>query len=141
MIKDLKHEEVYKYLGVDESNGIQDAVIKEKVKKVCYRRVQAILKTELNSANRIEAINTLVKPAVMYSFNIINWTIPEIRRLDMKICKLLTCNRMHHPKADIYSLYIPRNEGGRRVIHLEMSYRTSAICQHKYLTTTKNWML
>ena len=45
MIKDLEQEEVYKYLGIDESNGIQHAVMKEKIRKECYRRVQAIPKT------------------------------------------------------------------------------------------------
>ena len=104
-------------------------------------RQNTILNTELNSANRIEAINTLAIPVVMYSFNIINWTILEIRRVDTKICKLLTFNRMHHPKADIDRLYIPRNERGRRMIQLELSYKTSTIGLHKYLTTTTDWML
>ena len=45
VIKDLEQEEVYKSLGVDESNGIQHAVMKEKIRKECYWRVQAILKT------------------------------------------------------------------------------------------------
>ena len=57
MIKDLEQEEVYKYLGVDESNGLQYAAMKEKIRKECYWRVRAILKTKLNSANGIEAIN------------------------------------------------------------------------------------
>ena len=34
MIKDLEQEEVYKYLGVDESNGIQYAAMKEKIRRV-----------------------------------------------------------------------------------------------------------
>ena len=81
-------------------------------------------------------------PIVTYSFNIINWTIPEIRRLDTKIRKFLTCNRMHHSKADVDRLYIPGNEGGRGMIQLEFSYKTSTISQHKYLTTTTtDWML
>ena len=67
----------------------------------------------LSSANCIEAINTLAIPVVKNSFNIINWTIPEIRRIDRKIHKLLTCNRTHHPKAYVDRLYIPRNVGGR----------------------------
>ena len=82
VIKDLEQEEVCKYLGVDESNGVQHAAMKEKIRKECYRKVRPILKTELNSANRTEAINILAIPVVTYSFNIINWTIPEIRRLD-----------------------------------------------------------
>ena len=71
----------------------------------------------------------------------INWIIPEIRKLDTKICKLLTCNGMHHPIADVYRLYIPRNEGGRGMIQLELSCKTSTIGQHKYLTITPDWML
>ena len=54
---------------------------------------------ELNSANRMEATNTLAITVVTYSFNIINWTNREVRRFDTKICKLLIRNRMHHPKA------------------------------------------
>ena len=141
MIKGLEQEEVHKYLGVDESNGIEHAAMKEKIRKECYRKVRAILKTELNSVNRIEAINTLAIPIVTYSFNIINWTIPEIRRLDLKIRKLLTCNRMHHLKADLDRLYIPRNERGNEIIQLELNYKTSTIGQHKYLTKTTDWML
>ena len=67
-IKELEQEEVYKYLGVNESNGIQHVTMKEKIRKECYRRVRAILKTELNSANRIQAINAFAIPAVTYSF-------------------------------------------------------------------------
>ena len=136
MIKDLKQEEVYKYLGVDESNGIQHAAMKEKIKE-CYRRVRAILETELNFANRVKAINTLVIHIVTFSFNIINWTVPELimRRLDTKIRKSLTCKRMYYLKAEVDRLYIPRNEGERRMRQLELSYKTSTIGQHKYLTT------
>ena len=83
MIEDLEQEEVYKYLGIiNESKGIQHAAMKEKIRKECYWRVQAILKTELNSAYHIVAIDTLELPVVTDSFNIINWTIPEIRILD-----------------------------------------------------------
>ena len=107
VIKDLGQEEVYKYLGVDESKRIEYAAMKEKIRKEFYRRVQVILKTEPNSANRIEAINNLAIPVVTYSFNIINWTIPEIKRLDLKIRKLLICNRMHHRKVGVDRLHIP----------------------------------
>ena len=89
-----------------------------KEKKKCYQKVRAILKTERNSANRIEAINSLVIPVVTYNFDIVNLTIPEIRRLDTHIRRLVTCNRMHHPKADVNRLYIPRKERGREMINL-----------------------
>jgi len=62
----------YKYLGVGEGDGIQHCQMKEKVRKQHYHRIWMVLKSELNSANKQEAINTLVVPVVTYSFNIIN---------------------------------------------------------------------
>ena len=79
--------------------------MKEKIRKECYRRVWAILKTEINSANRVQAINTLALPVVTYSFNIINWNLSDIKKMDTKICKLLTYNRMHHLNVDVERLY------------------------------------
>ena len=90
--------------------------MKEKNKK------RVLLESIINLEERQKS--TLAIPVVTYSFIIINWTIPEIRRLHMKICKLLTCNRMHYLKADVDRLYIPRNEGGSGMIQLELSYKT-----------------
>ena len=72
MIKDLEQEKVYKYLGVDESSGIQHATMKQKLEKKLIRRTRLVLKTELNSNNRITAINTLAIPVITDSFNIID---------------------------------------------------------------------
>ena len=76
---------MHKYLSIDESNKIRHRATKEKIRKECYLRVWETLKTEINTANHMEAINSLAIPVIMYSFNIINWTIPEVRRLYMKI--------------------------------------------------------
>ena len=75
MIKSLEQEQVYKYLGVDEYSGIQHATMKKKLKKELVRRTQLILKTELNSINRIAAINMLTIPTITCSFNIIDWNL------------------------------------------------------------------
>ena len=61
--------------------------------------------------------------------------------MDTKIGKLLTCNRMHHPKADIERLYVPRHEGGRGLMQIEMNFKSATIGLHKYLSTTNDWML
>ena len=84
--------------------------------------------------------NTLAIPVVMYSLNIINWTILEIRKLNTKIGKLFSCNRMHRLKADVGRLYIPRKEKEREMIQLELNYKTSTIGQSKYLTITTDRM-
>jgi len=48
---------------------------------------------------------------------------------------------MHHPKSDVDRLYIPRSRGGRGMIQLELSYKTSTIGLCKYLESTQDWML
>lgn len=53
----------------------------------CYHRLRAMLKTEMNPINRIEAINILAIPGMIYGFNIINWSIIEICKLDEKNTK------------------------------------------------------
>ena len=115
--------------------------MKEKIRKECYRRVRTILTTELNSANRIEAINMLVFPVATYSLNIVNWTPSDIKKMGTKFRKLMMCNRLHHPKAEIDRLYIPRNEGGRAMIQLELSLKATTIGMQKCLETTKGWIL
>lgn len=48
-IRELEHDEAYKYLGISEGDGIQHSQMKEKVRKEYYRRVRLVLNTELNS--------------------------------------------------------------------------------------------
>ena len=58
-------------------------------------------------------LTKLAIPIVTYGFNILNWAMSETKRLDDKVRKLLTRNKMHHPKANIDRLYIRRSEGGK----------------------------
>ena len=141
IIRELEQEEVYKYLGVNEGSEIKHAMMKEKLRKECIRRVRIIMKTELNTKNRIIAINTIAVPVISYSFNIITWNLNEIKRIDTKISKQLTCHRMHHPKSNIDRLYLQGNNGGRRLIHLETFYKSSTIGLFHYLSNTEDRML
>ena len=140
-IRDLDPEESYRYLGVNEGDGINHVSMKEKIRKEYYRRIRLVLKTKLNSKNLMEAINTLAVPVVQYSFNIINWNLADLNRLDTKTRKLLTSNKTHHPKADVDHLYLPRSSGGRGMIELETSYKTTTIGMEKYLTVSNDWMI
>ena len=104
IIKGLEQEKVYKYLGVDDSSGIQHARMMQKLKRELVRRTRLILKTELNSKNRITAINTLAIPVITYSFTTIDWNLSEVKRLDVKIRKMMTTCSMHLPKSDVHRL-------------------------------------
>ena len=93
-----------------------------------------VLKSQLNSANKLEAINTLAVPVVTYSFNIICWTLQELAKLDTKTRNFLTMYKMHHPKSDVDRVYLLRNEGGGGLIQLELSYKSTTIGLDKYDT-------
>ena len=132
-IKELDQEGTYKYLGINEGDSIQHSKMKEKVRKEYYRRIRMVLKSELNAINKIEAINTVATRVVTYSFNIINWTAEDIKNLDRKTRKLLTKERMHHPKSDVDRIYLPRSLGGRGLIQIETTYKTTTIDLATYL--------
>lgn len=117
---------------MNEGDGIQHAKIKEKIRKEYYRRIRLVLKSELTAANRIDANNTLAVSVVTYSFNIINWKMEELMKLDRKTRKFLTMTKMHHPKADVDRLYISRKAGGRGLVQLEITYKTTTIGLNPY---------
>ena len=140
-IKELDQEETYKYLRTKKVDGIQHGKMKEKIRKECYRRVRGVLKSELNAKNKLEAINTLAIHVETYSLNVVNWNLDEIKRIDRKIRKLMTLNRIHHPKADMSRMYIPRKEGGRGMTNLEMAYKTTTIGLNSCLQSSGDRML
>ena len=137
IIQELDLEGAYTYLGIDESNDIKHATMKEKVRKKHYHRIKMALKSELNSSNEISAINAFAKPVLTYSFNITNWQMKEIRKIDAETRKLFTMHKMHYPKADVDRMSLPRKEGGRELLQLECAHKTSSTGQDKYLANTK----
>ena len=58
MIRNLKEDESYKYLSVQELDDIKTSEMKERVSKEYKRRVRKVLETKLNGKNIIKAINT-----------------------------------------------------------------------------------
>ena len=74
-IQELEQGKTYKYLGIEESEGILHQQMKERLKQEYSRRLRMILKSELNSRNKITAIGALAVAVLKYSFGIINWRI------------------------------------------------------------------
>jgi hypothetical protein len=140
-IQELETDAAYKYLGVNEGAGIHHASMKDKIKKEYIKRIRLVLKSELNATNKSQAINALAVPVVTYSYNVINWTLKEIKRLDTKTRKLLTTAKMHHCKADIHRIYMPRTNGGRGLLQLEAQYKISTIGLDTYLRNSSDPML
>ena len=58
-IQELEQGKMYRYLGIEESEGIQHQQTKERLKQEYSRRLRMILKSALNARNKITAIGAL----------------------------------------------------------------------------------
>ena len=67
VIQDLDQAGTYKYLGMEEGEGVQHHKMKVKIRKEYKRRIKLVLKSELNARNKRAAINTLTVPVILYS--------------------------------------------------------------------------
>ena len=128
-IHELEQGKTYKYLGIEEIEGVQHKKMKEGLKQECRRKLRMILKSELNARNKITAIG-----ALQIEFGIINWRTEEIKK-DRKTRKMLTVHKTHHPKADMDRLYVKRKEGRRGLVQIEAAYKAEIINIAEYLNT------
>ena len=71
----LEPGQVYKYLGVDESNGIQHSMMRERLRREYFCRVKVVLRTDLYGRNKILAINGFALPILTYDFGVIHWGV------------------------------------------------------------------
>ena len=82
VIQDLDQAETYKYLGMEEGEGVQHHRLKVNIRKEYKSRIKLVLKSELNARNKIAAINTLAVPVILYSYGVIDWKLDEIQDLE-----------------------------------------------------------
>ena len=55
--------------------------------------------------------------------------------MDSNVRKQITCHRMHRPNIDIERIYDKKENGGRGLIKVELTYKTTTIGEEKYLET------
>jgi hypothetical protein len=56
----------------------------------------------------MEASGSLAVPTPGRSFEIINRRLEEMQKQDRRTRKMLSIHELHHPRADIDRLYVPR---------------------------------
>src|SRR5678816_2558395 len=132
-IKELEQERTYKYLGVEESDRIENKIMKERIKKEYISRVKKILKTELKPKNKIEAIKVLAMPVMRYSFGIIDWYQHEINTLDTTTRKLLHAHKIIYKNQCTARIYIPRDEGGMGMPHIDRTHKNEIVGLAEYI--------
>ena len=119
VMQDLDQVETYKYLGMEEGEGVQHHKMKVKIRKEYKRRIKLVFKSEMNARNKIAAINTLAVSVILYSYGVIDWKLDEIQDLERITRKQLCMNWMLAMKADVDRIYLPCKEGGKPFMNLE----------------------
>ena len=127
IIQELGKEESYKYLGMEELVGLHHEAVKEKIKKKVRAKLRKLLESELSARNMMVAINECVTPIISYSFGIINWLEGELKQVDVDIRKMLHLYKVIQIKSDVDRLYGQRHTGGRGLISIWDTYKTSMI--------------
>jgi hypothetical protein len=67
----------------------------------------------------MQAIGTLVMPALRHNIGIINWHQEGIQKLDRKTRKILTIRGQHHLRADTDRIHVARREEGRELMKIK----------------------
>ncbi|CAK1577948.1 unnamed protein product [Parnassius mnemosyne] len=98
-IRTLSEAETYRYLGMSQNIGVDEAGMKQSVCDVFYARLTKVLNSLLSGVNKTHAYNGWVMPVLMYTFGILRWTQTELNALDRKVRTIMTSHRMHHPRS------------------------------------------
>ena len=91
---DPDKNEIYKFLGIKQADGIKTKKVFDRVKDEVNKRVKMLTNTELNNVNLVHAINTKVIPVAAYSMNICKFTDGELKELDQVIKRDLRSKNM-----------------------------------------------
>ena len=139
--KQLKIDQTYKYLGINESGKINHSIIRDQLTKEYFRRVKNITNSYLNARNLLKGINTYAVPVLMYSFGVINYNNSDLKRIDVKTRKLLAIKKVHQQKADLERLYLPITSGGRGLINIENLYKAHILKYKLYLEKKSDYLI
>ena len=142
-IKPVKEGDTYKYLGIDENISYHGPINKERVSKEYFTRTRKIWSSELSAYNKVIAHNAFAVPVLIPTIGVLDWTIGEIKDIDIKTRKILTLTRNFHPNSDADRLYMEKNFGGRGLRQVQSSYesRIIAIRQHLIKNLHRNSVL
>ena len=132
-IKPIEEGESYRYLGQDENIAYEGTINKEKVSKEYLSRVKKIWSSELSAFNKTIAHNAFATPVTTPTIVILDWTIQEIKDIDIRTRKILSVTGNFHPNSDVDRLYIGRNTGGRDLRSCQRVFESRIIALKQHL--------
>ena len=122
-IKPVKEADTYKYLGIDV----------ERDSKEYFTRTRKIWSSELSAYNKVIAHNAFAVPVLIPTIGVLDWTIGEIKDIDIKTQKVLTLTQTFHPNNVVDRLYMQKSFGRRGLKQVQSSYESSIIAIRQHL--------
>ncbi len=135
---DPDENEIYKFLGLEQADGIKTKTVFERVKAEVSKSVQLITNTELNDVNLIRAINMKVIPVAAYAMNVCKFNMGELKELDQVIKRELRQKNMPGRQASDERLYLKREKGGRGLKSLRDTYKETRLRVACYMAKSPN---
>ena len=140
---DPHKNEIYKFLGIQQADGIKTKSVFERVKGEVNKRVKMMTNTELNDVNLEHAIKTKVIPVSAYPMNVCKFTAGKLKELDQVIKRELRSKNMLGKKSTDEKLYLRREDGGRGIKLLKDIYKETRLrvacymdcSEHKWIST------
>ena len=135
---DPDENEVYKFLGIEQADGIKTKKDFELVQGEVNKRVKILTSTELNNVNLVRAINTKLIPVAAYPMNVCKFTDGELKELDQVIKRELRLKNMLGKQSSNDRLYLIREDGGKGIKSLRDIYKETRLRVACYLTCLEN---
>ena len=135
---DPDENEIYKFLGIQQADGIQTKTMFKRVKEEVWKRVKMIANTELSDANLIKAINKKVIAVAAYAMNICRFNFRELKELNQMNKRELRGKDMLGKQASDERLYLKRKKGRRGLKLLRNTYKETRLPVACYMAKLTN---
>jgi hypothetical protein len=140
MMKSLNpmEDEVYKFLGCEQAEGVHKESIKRRLKDVIRKRTEELVGLELYDKHLIKAINCRVIPVAGYIMNICKFSNEDLDELDKIVKRVLRDNKMHARQASDERLYLERASGGRGLRSFKDVYCETKVRVASYMVCSRS---
>ena len=127
VVKCLKSDENYKYMGVQQATKNDVELTQEKALKKIKQRAYIVWSSKLSDWNKSLATNVFVNSSINYYFWTMKFTIEFLRTVDRSIRGIINSLGGKHTNLLNAVLYTPRSKGGRGLIEIERLYKETKV--------------
>ena len=133
---DPDKNEIYKFLGIEQADGIKTKRVYEWVKHEVTKRVRMLINTELNDINLVCAINAKVIPVADYPMNVCKFSNGELKELDQVIKWEMRSSNILEKQGSDEKLYLKRGDGGHGIKSMRDVYQETRLMKHENMLAT-----